>query len=138
MPDLSHDDAAMRRLLEQTQRIAVIGHSDNPARTSYQIAQYLRRVGYTVYAVNPTVKQIDGEPSYPSLAELPEPVGMVNVFRRAEFLPEIVEETIAAGIPSIWGQLSVTHPQARRIAEGAGLDWIFDRCIKVEHMRLLR
>ncbi len=134
---ISHDDDAKRDLLAQARVIAVVGHSDNPARTSYQIAQYLRCAGYTVYPVNPMVTAIDGQPSYASLADVPEPIDIVDVFRRSENLPEIVQEAVAAGAKAIWAQLGVYHEAAGRQAAEAGLQVVMDACIKVEHQRLL-
>ncbi len=134
---LIHDDATLRNLLAGARVIAIVGHSANPARPSYQIAAYLRQQGYTVYPVNPTVPSIDDHQSYPSLADLPEPVDIVDVFRRAEHLPGVVEEAIEAGAKAVWGQLGVTHPRAAQIAEEAGIDLVMDRCIKIEHRRLL-
>lgn len=90
MPNLKEDDNALCQVLTQAKAIAVVGHSDKPHRTSYQIAQFLRSVGYTVYPVNPLLSQIDGQPCYPSLKEIAQPVGIVNIFRRSEYLPEIV------------------------------------------------
>jgi len=87
------DDAAiLKQMLTDAKTIAVVGHSDKPTRTSYMIAAYLRRVGYTVYAVNPTVDMIDGEPSYASLNDVPAQIDIVNVFRRSEHLPGVVED----------------------------------------------
>lgn len=134
---ISHDDAAKRDLLAQARVIAVVGHSDNPARTSYQIAQYLRRAGYTVYPVNPMVAEIDGQPSYAALKDVPEPVDIVDVFRRSENLPEIVQEAVAAGAKAVWAQLGVYHEEAGKQAAEAGLQVVMDACIKVEHQRLL-
>ena len=101
MPNLQENDLLMRQVLTQTQVIAVVGHSDKPHRTSYQIAQFLRQVGYTVYPVNPTVPEIDSQPSFASLNAIPEPIDLVNVFRRSEYLPEIVEQAIALGVPTL-------------------------------------
>jgi uncharacterized protein len=129
---------ALRDLLSSARVIAVVGHSDKPHRTSYQIAQYLRRAGYTVYAVNPSVAEIDGERSYASLADVPEPIDIVNVFRRAEYLPGVVEDAIAVGAKAVWGQLGVYDGEAGRKAEAAGLAVVMDACIKVEHMRVMR
>lgn len=126
----------MQAMLQNARTIAVVGHSDNPSRTSYQIAQFLRQVGYKVYAVNPTVSQIDGEPSYASLADIPEAIDIVNVFRRAEHLPQVVEDAIAVGAKSVWGQLGVTHADALQKAQAADLPIIMDACIKVEYRRL--
>ena len=135
---LLNTDAELRDLLQSARVIAVVGHSDNPARTSYRIAAYLRRAGYTIYPVNPTVETIDGQPSYPSLADVPEPIDIVDVFRRSEFLPGVVEAAIAVGAKAVWGQLGVTHPDAQRLADAANLPLVMDRCIKIEHQRLLR
>lgn len=124
-------------LLVRAKVIAVVGHSDKSYRTSYRIGQYLRRAGYKVYPVNPTVDQIDGEPSYPNLAAVPEPIDIVDVFRRSEYLPVIVDEAIAVGAKAIWTQLGVADEEAARRAEEAGLDVVMDRCIMVDHEQLL-
>lgn len=133
-----HDDATMKQLLSDARVIAVVGHSDNPARPSYEIARYLRGAGYRVIPVNPTVRQIDGDPCYPSLADVPETVDLVNVFRRSEHLPGVVAEAIAVGAKAVWAQLDVLHDAAAQIADEAGLPLVMDRCIKIEHRRLLR
>ncbi len=137
MTDLNQDDPAMRDLLATARVIAVVGHSDNPLRTSYQIAAYLRRAGYTVYPVNPTVAEIDGQPSYASLAEVPEAIDIVNVFRRSAYLAEVVEESIAVRAKAVWSQLGVVDAAAQQRALEAGLDMAMNRCIKVERQRLL-
>lgn len=136
MPDLNTNDAAMREALTNARVVAVVGHSDNPSRTSYQIAQFLRRVGYVVYPVNPTVSQIDGQPCYASLQDVPEPIDIVDVFRRSEFLPGVVDDAIAAGAKTVWSQLGVYDAQAAQKALNAGLNVAMDVCIKVEFMRL--
>ncbi len=101
MPNLKEDDNAMRDVLTNSKVIAVVGHSDKPDRTSYRIAQFLRQVGYKVYPVNPMVSEIDGQPSYASLKVIPETVDIVNVFRRSEYLPEIVDEAIAVNAKTV-------------------------------------
>ena len=132
------DDAAiLKQMLTDAKTIAVVGHSDKPTRTSYMIAAYLRRVGYTVYAVNPTVDMIDGEPSYASLNDVPAQIDIVNVFRRSEHLPGVVEDAIGVGAPVVWAQLGVIHEEAVQRAEQAGINIVMDRCIKVERARLL-
>ena len=130
------DDNALRDLLTTAQTIAVVGHSDNPNRTSYRIADYLRSVGYTVYPVNPTVSTIDGQPSYARLADVPVPIDIVDVFRRSEFVDGIVTEAIAVGAKAIWTQLGVIDEAALHRAQDAGLLVVMNRCIKVEHVRL--
>ena len=136
MTNLNTNDDAMRDVLETAQVIAVVGHSDNPVRTSYRIAQYLREAGYTVYPVNPTVETIDGEKSFASLADVPEAIDIVNVFRRSEHVAGVIDEAIEAGAKTVWTQLGVIDDVAREHALEAGLNIAMDRCIKVEHRRL--
>ena len=133
-----HDTPAIRNLLTSARVIAVVGHSDQRYRTSYQIARYLRQVGYTIYPVNPEVATIDGQTCYPSLAEVPEPVDIVNVFRRSEYLAGVVDEAIAVQAKAVWAQLGVESNEAAAKAEAAGLPLVMDMCIKVEHSRLVR
>lgn len=132
------DDNTLRKMLEEARVIAVVGHSDKPHRTSYNIAQYLRRAGYKVYPVNPTVEQIDGEKSYASLDEIPEPIDIVDVFRRSEHLEQVVQDAIAANAKAVWGQLGVASPEAAQKADAAEMPMVMDRCIKVDHQRLMR
>ncbi|NET16762.1 MAG: CoA-binding protein [Okeania sp. SIO1H6] len=137
MVNLNTNDRLKRDILKNSQIIAVVGHSDKPDRTSYQIAQFLREVGYKVYPVNPIVKEIDGQPTYATLQDIPEPVDIVNVFRRSEYLPEIVEAAIAIHAKTIWTQLGVRDWQSANKALDAGLNLAMDVCIKVEYLRLL-
>lgn len=134
--DLNQDDSAMAQVLREARVIAVVGHSNNPGRTSYQIAQFLRRAGYTVYAVNPSVETIDGEKSYASVQAVPEKVDIVDVFRRSEYVAGVVEDAIAAGAKTVWTQFDVIDEAAKQQALDAGLSVAMDRCIKVEIMRL--
>lgn len=130
------NDEQVEQLLSKTRTIAVVGHSADPSRTSYQIAGFLRRAGYKVYAVNPTVTEIDGEICYPTLADVPEHIDMVNVFRRSEYLPGVVRDAVAAGAGSVWAQLGIEHRDAVDIAQAADMPLVMDKCIKVEYMRL--
>lgn len=136
MPNLKGDDNAMRDVLIQAKVIAVVGHSDKPERTSYRIAQFLREAGYQVYPVNPMVSEIDGQPSYASLKDVPEPVDIVNVFRRSEYLPEIVEDAIAVNAKTVWAQLGVYDQLSAQKALDAGLNVVMDACIKIEYLKL--
>lgn len=136
MTNLNQDRERMHTVLDTAKTVAVVGHSDKPHRTSYQIAQYLRDAGYRVIPVNPTVDSINGDVSYASLRDIPEPVDMVNVFRRSEHLGGIVDEAIAIGADAIWTQLGVIDTNARDRAIDAGIDFAMNLCIKVEHMRL--
>ncbi len=137
MVNLNTNDRLKRDILKNSQIIAVVGHSDKPERTSYQIAQFLREVGYKVYPVNPIVKEIDGQPTYATLQDIPEPVDIVNIFRRSEYLPEIVEAAIAIHAKTIWTQLGVRDWQSANKTLDAGLNLAMDVCIKVEYLRLL-
>ena len=134
---ITHNDAALRNLLTSAHVIAVVGHSNRPFRTSYQIAAYLRRVGYKVYPVNPEIKNVDGQPCYPSLADVPEPIDIVNVFRRSEFLADVVEQAVLVKAKAVWAQLGVHSNATATVAEVAQLPLVMDACIKVEHRRLL-
>jgi uncharacterized protein len=97
----------------------------------------LKQAGYKVYAVNPTIQQIDGEPAYPSLADVPEKIDIVNVFRRPEYLMGVVEDAIAVGANVVWAQLGIYDAFAAQKASEAGLQVVMDRCIKVDHSTLL-
>jgi predicted CoA-binding protein len=136
MSNLKEDDNARRGVLINAKVIAVVGHSDKPDRTSYRIAQFLRGVGYKVYPVNPGVSEIDGQPCYSSLNDVPEPVDIVNVFRRSEYLPAIVDEAIAVNAKTVWAQLGVSDELSAQKALDAGLNIVMDACIKVEYRRL--
>jgi hypothetical protein len=136
MPNLKEDDNVMRDVLTNAKVIAVVGHSDKPERTSYRIAQFLQEIGYNVYPVNPLVNEIDGQPSYSSLKDVPEPVDIVNVFRRSEYLSAIVDEAIAVNARTVWAQLGVYDQPSAQKALDAGLNIVMDACIKVEYLRL--
>lgn len=136
MPTVTGNDAAIRDILSQSRVIAVVGHSDKPDRTSYQIAQFLRQGGYIVFPVNPSVAEIDGQRSYSSLLDVPEPIDIVNVFRRSEYLSGVVDEAISAQAKTVWAQLGVQDEAAADKADAAGLNLIMDACIKIEYRRL--
>jgi len=127
----------IRDMLATAGVIAVVGHSDKPYRTSYQIAQFLRHNGYKVYPVNPSVSEINGEKSYASLADIPEAIDIVNVFRRPEHLKGVTAEAISIGAGAVWGQLGVVDEDAAEMAAEAAMPAVMDRCIKIEHQRLM-
>ena len=129
------DPATMQRVLGGARTIAVVGLSANPLRASYFVGFYLQRHGYRVIPVNPRETEILGEVTYPSLAEVPEPVDIVNVFRAPEALPGIAAEAVAAGAGSLWCQFGVIDEEGARIAVEGGLPVVMDRCLKVEHAR---
>ena len=120
-------------ILNEAKVIAVVGHSDKPYRTSYAIANYLQRVGYKVYPVNPLLEEIEGEKVYPTVSSIPEKVDIVNIFRRSEHLDGIADDAIQAGAKVFWSQLGVFDKEAGEKAEEAGLDVIMNRCIEVVH-----
>lgn len=136
MSKLTPDDNTLREILTTSKVIAVVGHSDKSERTSYQIAQFLRQVGYTTIPVNPSVSEIDGQRSYPSLQDVPEPVDIVNVFRRSEYVSEIVDAAIAIEAKTIWTQLGIYDAPSAQKALAAGLYVIMNACIKIEYFRL--
>ena len=136
--NLQGNDRALQEILTHAKTIAVVGHSPKRDRPSYRIARFLREKGYTVYSVNPNVTEIDGFPCYSSLLELPEAIDIVNVFRRSEFLPQIVTEAIAIGAKVVWSQLGIYHSEAAQNVSEAGLQVVMDACIMVEYQRLLQ
>jgi uncharacterized protein len=131
-------DAEMRQILEKAQVIAVVGESNDHYYTSYQVAQYLKDMGYKVYPVNPTIDEVDGDKSYPTLKDVPEPIDIVDVFRNPDFLPEIIGEAIAVKAKTIWTQLGVVDldDTPEQNAQAAGLKVVIDKCIRTEHERL--
>lgn len=130
-------DAEIKELLENAKTIAVVGYSTDETKPSHDIAHRLMRFGYQVSPVNPTAASTPELTIYPSLAAVPGPVDIVDVFRRADALPGVVEEAIAAGAKAIWMQLGIVNEDAARRAEEAGLKVVMDRCIKVEYYRLV-
>ncbi|MBP3035846.1 CoA-binding protein [Arthrobacter sp. zg-ZUI100] len=123
-------------LLRRAQSIAIVGASDKPSRASYFVATYLLSSSpYRVYFVNPVAKEILGRPVYASLADLPEVPDIVDVFRRHDDLPSVLQESVAVGAKTLWLQLGSWHEGVARDAEAAGLDVVMDRCVKIEHAR---
>ncbi len=128
----------LEQILRATRTVAIVGASPNPARASHEIWTYLKAAGdYELYLVNPTVSDIEGTPVYPSLADLPVVPDLVDVFRRREHLPEVLRDAIAVGAKVLWLQLGLWDEQVARDGEAAGLEVVMDRCIKVDHARLL-
>ena len=129
----------MRRvaeILQQSRTIAVVGLSSKRFRPSHGVAEYMQRSGYRIVPVNPAESEVLGEKSYPDLESVPEAIDIVDIFRRSEFVPEIVEAAIRKGARAIWMQEGVTHEEAARRAAEAGLDVVMDRCILKDHRRL--
>ncbi|GIN09626.1 CoA-binding protein [Shouchella clausii] len=128
-------DERMKELLHTKKRIAVVGLSDNPERTSYMVSEAMQKAGYTIIPVNPRVDKVLGEKAYPSLLDIEGEVDLVNVFRRSEFLPEIARDTVKAGIGVFWSQLGVVNEEAYDYLQAHGVETVMDRCIKVEHAK---
>ena len=131
------DPFTIQKILSRAKRIAIVGLSPNELRPSHFVAYYLRRHGYRIVPVNPREDEILGERSYASLTEVPEHVDVVDVFRVPEAVPEIAEEAVAVGAGALWLQFGVISPEGAGIAALGGLDVVMDRCMKVEHARLL-
>ncbi len=124
-------------LLRGAKRIAVVGLSDNPSRDSHVVAQYLDRHGYEIIPVNPSIKTVLGKTSYASLKDIPGHIDIVDVFRKSDAVPGIVDEAIAVKAAAIWLQLGVVHNASAQKATDAGLAVVQSKCIKVEHARLV-
>lgn len=123
-----------KKLLTEAKNIAVVGLSDKPERTSYLIAQAMQQAGYRILPVNPRLKtDVLGEKPYASLKEIDEPIDIVNVFRRSEFVPPIAEEAVAVGAKALWLQQGVFHEEVAQYARQHGLIVVMDLCIKVDH-----
>lgn len=123
------------QLLKNSHTIAVVGLSNNPMRPSYGVSEYMRDAGYRIIPVNPQESEILQEKSFARLEDIPEPIDIVNVFRRSEFVPEIVDSAIRIGAKSVWLQEGVIHHEAAAKARKAGLVVVMDRCILKEHRR---
>jgi uncharacterized protein len=130
------DINTLRRILRQTRVIAVVGLSADWYRPSYFAAKYMQEHGYRVIPVNPKYDRILGEKCYKSLRDIPEPVDMVDVFRKTQDVPPIADDAIAISAKVLWQQLSVKNEAAAAKARAAGLDAVLDRCVKIEHGRL--
>lgn len=123
-------------ILLSARTIAVVGVSSKRFRPSYGVTEYMQRAGYRIIPVNPQETEVLGEKSYPDLDSIPGPIDIVDIFRRSEFVPEIVEAAIRKGAKMIWMQEGVVHEQAARRAQAAGLAVVMDHCILKEHRRL--
>ena len=133
-PDLA------RSLLRSARTIAVVGYSSRPDRPSNSVSAYLRRHGYRIIPVNPQLHgvMVEGERAYDRLRDIPasEPVDFVDVFRRGEFLDDVVDDALASGMRAMWFQLGLGNPEAARRAESKGIRVVWDRCTAIEHRRL--
>lgn len=135
---LINSDADLKRLFETVRTIAVVGCSPKPERPGHYVAKYLQDLGYRVIPVNPGQTEILGEKCYASLRDIPEPVDMVDCFRRAEDIPPVVEDAIAIGAKFVWMQLGIVNEEAAQRAIDAGIEVVMDRCPKIDYPRLFR
>ena len=131
-------DTELRALLARTRTIAVVGLSPSLHRTSHGVASYMRAHGFRIIPVNPNAQEVFGEKAYPTLTEAARhaQIELVNVFRRSEDVPPVMQEAIAIGAPAVWLQLGIRNDEAAAQARAAGLVVVQDRCIMVEHRRL--
>jgi predicted CoA-binding protein len=127
---------SIEEMLRSYRTIAVVGLSSRRFRPSYGVSEYMKSAGYHIIPVNPHEREVLGEKAYPSLDDVPEGVDIVNIFRRSEFVPDVVEAAIRKGARAIWMQEGVVHEGAAERARAAGLDVVMDRCILKEHRRL--
>jgi len=126
-------------LLRRSRTLAIVGASDNPARASFFVATYLlASTDYEVWFVNPRVEEILGHRVYPSLADLPGAPDIVVAFRRAEDMPEVLDEAVAVGAKALWMQLGIVNEEVAQRAHDLGMDVVMDRCVKIEHARFHR
>ncbi len=130
-------DEQIKQLLQQSKRIAVVGLSDKPTRTSYIVADVMRRAGYEIIPVNPVVDEVFGIKAVPSLKDVEGDIDIVNVFRRSEYLPDIARETIDVGAKAFWAQLGIFNEEAFKLLKNNRIMTIMNRCIKVEYERLM-
>ena len=134
---LVDDIAGLRRVLAQTRTIAVVGLSAHWYRPSHFAAQYMLDKGYRVIPVNPAYEQVLGQRCYPDLAAIGHPVDMVDCFRKPQDIVPIARDAVATGAKVLWMQLGIRNEEAARIALDAGLTVVMDRCVKIEHARIL-
>ena len=129
-------EETIRRILGRDKTIAVVGLSHIPSRPGYYVPAYLKRQWYRIIPVNPNLETAMGEKAYPDLLAIPDRVDLVEIFRRPEHIPEIVEQAIQIGARAIWMQLGIVNEGAAEAARQAGLDVVMDACMLVEHRRL--
>jgi predicted CoA-binding protein len=132
MASLPHVDP-ITDLLKNSKTIAVVGLSTNPMRPSHGVSAYMQSHGYRIIPVNPLIRECLGEKAYPGLLDVPQKIDVVNIFRRPEFVEEIVDQAIQLKVPAVWMQEDVIHERAAEKARKAGIFVIMDRCILVEH-----
>lgn len=121
-------------IIKKYQNIAVVGLSNSPSRPSYGVAKYLIRAGYKIFPVNPKYENILNQKCYPTLDSIPDPVEIVDIFRRPNYILPVVQESILINAKVIWMQSGIINLEAAQMAFNAGLEVVMDRCMKIEHM----
>ncbi len=135
MPRHNASPEEVRALLQSVHTIAVVGLSDKPYRDSYHVAAYLKDQGYRIIPINPKITEVLGEKAYARLGDVPEKIDLVDIFRKPEAVPEIVEEAIAIGARAVWMQEGIAHNAAAEKARAAGLQVVMNKCLLKEHRR---
>ncbi len=133
VPESNPTSGEIVDILTRAKTVAVVGLSSNPEKDSYRVAKYLQDHGYRVIPVNPAYEEVLGEKSYASVKDVPGHVDIVDVFRKPEFIPEVVDDAIAKGAGTVWLQLGLAHNEAAKKAEAAGLKVVQNKCMKIEH-----
>ena len=131
-------NAEVKSLLQESKTVAIVGISNKEDRASYQVARWLQENShFTLFFVNPVIDEVLGQKTYPSLAEIPEQIDIVDVFRKAEDCPSVLEKAIAVGAKSIWLQLGISNDEVAAKGLEAGMKVVMDRCIKVDYANLI-
>ncbi len=138
LPDSNPLDDEIRELLQKSKKIAIVGISRKEDRDSFKVAKYLKEHGYQIIPVNPVYEEVLGEKCYKSLSDIPFEVDIVDIFRRPDAIPPIVDEAIKIGAKAVWMQLGLAHNESAKKAREAGLQVVQSKCIKIEHAKLLR
>lgn len=140
MNTLYQDPAVIERVLTKMKYIAVVGHSPKPQRPSYQVSRYMRQQGYMVYPIHPAAQEIDGQRCYARIADVPGPIDIVNVFRRSEFLPDLMDELLALNTMSevkcLWTQLDIYDANVAQKAIDHGWQVVMNACLKIEFQKI--
>ncbi|MBP8645206.1 MAG: CoA-binding protein [Syntrophobacteraceae bacterium] len=138
LPDQPVTDEAVREILQGARTVAVVGISHKEERDSHRVAKYLKEHGYRVIPVNPRYKEVLGEKCYPDLLSVPEHIDVVDIFRNVDAIPAIVDEAIRVKAGHVWMQLGLAHDEAAEKARCAGMGVVMNKCMKIEHSRLMR
>ncbi len=132
-------DSDVKALLERSTNVAIIGISNKPDRASYQVAKWLQENShFTLYFVNPAIDEVLGAKTFPSLSEIPDQIDIVDVFRKTEDCPPVLEKAISAKAKAIWLQLGIANQEVAEKATSLGMDVVMDRCIKIDYARLIK